>query len=118
MLMKNKPLYEQTINRLQSGTIKPDSSGRARLPTDLQTASVDGEIYVSQPSTNQIVVVFKTWRGKGNNMEGFLYANPPLGKSATQADYYGKQAISVGPVELTLGKQIDPNWHKVSYKLD
>lgn len=118
MLKKNKPLYEEAINRLQSGTIKADSSGSARLPTDLQAASVDGEIYVSHPSTNQIVVVFKMWRGKGNNMEGFLYANPPLGKSATQTDYYGKQTISVGPVELTLDKQIDPNWHKVSYKLD
>ena len=118
VLKKNKALYEQTINRLQSGMMKPDSVGRARLPVELQAASVDGEIYVSQTSTNQLVVVFKTWRGKGNNMEGFLYANPPLGKSATQTDYYGKQAISVGPVELTLEKQIDPNWHKVSYKLD
>ncbi len=116
--MKHKPLYEQTISRLQSGTIRPDSSGRARLPTDLQTASVDGEILVSQPSTNEIVVVFKTWCGKGENMEGFLYANPPLGESATQSDYYGKPVISVGPVEVTLDKEIDPNWHKVSYKLD
>lgn len=118
MLKKNKPLYEQSISRLESGTIKPDSSGRVRLPMDLRAASVDGEVYVSQLSTNQIVVVFKTWRGKGNNMEGFLYANPPLGKSSTQTDYYGKQVIRVGPVELTLDKQIDANWHKVSYKLD
>lgn len=118
VLNKNKPLYEQTIIRLQSGVLKPDEDGTVKLPPDLQVASVDGEIYVSRFSTNQIIVVFKTWRGKGNNMEGFLYAVPHVAKAAAKKDYYGKSVISIGPVELALEKQLDANWHKVSYKLD
>jgi hypothetical protein len=118
MLKKNRPLYEEAIHWLEAGAIKADSAGRVRLPMELQAASVDGEIYLFQPYTNQMVVVFKTWRGKGHNMEGFLYANPPLGESSTQTDYYGKQVISAGPIQLTLDKQIDAHWHKVSYKLD
>ena len=77
----NRPLYEKVIQRVQKGEIKSDQEkgvqvppgsvrlpSIAQLPPDLRESSVDGEIYVSRPSNNQLLVVFKTWSGKGNNM--------------------------------------------------
>lgn len=118
LLNEHKALYQQVIHAVQAGTIAPDPSGVARLPTDLQGASIGGNIYVSRPSGPQLIVVFKTWRGKGHNMEGFLFAAQPLGDSETRTNYYGQEVISIGPVELTLEKRLDTRWHKVSYKLD
>ncbi|MGD0262748.1 MAG: hypothetical protein ABSD29_23525 [Verrucomicrobiota bacterium] len=127
----NRPLYEQVIQGLRKGEIKteqekgvqiPEGSVRlpisARLPSVFQAASVGGEIYVSRPSTNQLLVVFKTWRGKGFNMEGFLYAAQPLSGAEITKDYYGHSVIVIGPMELVLEKQLDLNWYRVSYELD
>ena len=127
----NRPLYERVIQGVQIGQIKTDQEkgiqipqgsvrlpSSAQLPPDLREASVGGEIYVSRPSTNQLLVVFKTWRGKGFNMEGYLYAAKPLSAAEITKDYYGHSVVVIGPMEFVLEKQLDPNWYRVSYKLD
>ena len=127
----NLPRYRRVIRRVQDGGIKndqekgaqvPPESDRlpssAQLPPDLREASLGGEIYVYRPSTNQILVVFKTWRGKGRNMEGYLYAARPISATELSKDYYGDSVVVIDHLELVLGKQPDPNWYRVSYKLD
>ena len=127
----NRPLYERVIQRVQKGEIKTDQEkgvqippgsvrlpSTAQLPPDLGAASVGGEIYVSRASTNQLLVVFKTWRGKDFNMEGYLYAAKPLSAAEITKDYYGHSVVVIGPIDLVLEKQLDPNWYRVSYKLD
>ncbi len=79
---------------------------------------MDGEIYISRPSTNQLLVVFKTWRGKGLNMEGYFYATKPLSAAEINTDYYGHSVVAVGPMDLVLEKKLDANWYRVSHKLD
>ena len=126
-----RQLRERAIERVRNGEIKteqenglqvPQGSARlscsAQLPHDLQEASLDGLIYVSKPTTNQLIVVFKTWQGKGFNMEGFLYAAKPLSGAGVSKDYYGHSVVIIGPMELVLERQLDPNWYRVSYKLD
>jgi hypothetical protein len=130
-LKSNRSLYERVIQRVQKGEIKTDQEkgvqippgsvrlpSTAQLPSDLREASVDGEIYVSRPSTNQLLVVFNTWRGKGSNMEGYLYAAKPLSTAEISKDYYGHSVVVIGPMELVLEKQLEPSWYRVSYKLD
>jgi len=131
MSKSDQVLYQQVIDRIRAGKIKTDEENgikqpggsvrlpqSASLPSDLSTASSDGEIYIFRPSGGQLLVVFKTWRGKGYNLEGFLYVGHSLGTDDINKDAYGKQIITLGPIDLTLEKQLNPNWYRVSYKLD
>lgn len=90
----------------------------ARLPSDLWAASVDGEVYVYHSSAGKLVVVFKTWRGKGFNVEGFLYTTEPFGSTDITSNSYGHSIFIMNPIELTLEKKINSNWYRVSYRLD
>jgi hypothetical protein len=127
----NHALYLQTISRIKSGEIKTDEERgiktsidevrlpqSAVLPSDLSAASVDGEVYIFRPFHDQLLVVFKTWRGKGFNMEGYLYAAAPLRPQDTTNDVYGNKIIALGPIDLVLEKQIETNWYQVNYDLD
>jgi hypothetical protein len=128
---RNQRIYRRVIERVQNGEIKTDEekgvkipSGSirlpcsAQLPSSLLAATVDGEVYVSRPSAAQLIIVFKTWKGKGFNMVGFLYAAKPLSGAEITKDYYGHSVVVIGPMELVLEKQLDPNWYRVSHKLD
>lgn len=128
---KHLASYRDVIERVRKGEIKteqekgvaiPEGAVRlpvsAELPADLRAVSAGGEIYVFRPSTNQLIVVFKTWIGKSFNMEGFLYAAKPLSASEITKDYYGHSVVAIGPMELVLEKRLDPNWYRVGYKLD
>jgi hypothetical protein len=118
LLRKNRGLYDSVIAHVQAGALATNRSEPFQLPQEFAEASVDGEIYVSRPSTNQILVVFKTWRGKGRNMEGLLYASPTLPKQLLNRDTYGHSVVLVGGAELVVEKEMERNWYKVSYRLD
>lgn len=114
-----KSLFLKIIDQVQTGAIKEDASNVIRLPPDMKEASIDGELFISRPSTNeQLIVVFKTWQGKGNNMEGFLYAAMPLTNNEIKKDYYGQPVVSVNSIDLTLEKKLETGWYKISYRLD
>jgi hypothetical protein len=127
----NQDLYLKVVDGVNKGTIKtdaekgiviPDGSVRqpfsAQLPPNLRDASMNGEIYVLRPNAGHQVVIFKTWIGKGFNMEGFLYTSRRFTNSEIRKDYYGNSVFAVGPSEITLEKELDPNWYKVSRHLD
>lgn len=110
-------IYARVIEQLQSGRIPVRPDGIAALPSDLQAASKDGQVWVSS-NAGLLLVAFKTWRGKAFNMEGFLFCSRTLTPADVQRDYHGNSTITVGPAELTLEKQIDPQWYRVSRRLD
>ena len=127
----DKDLYLQVIARIRSGEIKTDGekgikplTGNIRLvesaslPADLQKASIDGNIYIFRSSPGQLFVIFKTWRGKGYNMKGWLYAAVPLESRDMINDAYGKSVIELGPMDLAPEKPVDKNWYRVSFNLD
>ena len=118
VLEQHEKLYLQVIERLKTGELKTGGAGDIQLPPELRSASVDGEVCVSQPSTNQMIVVFKTWRGKGANMEGFLYSEKPLSEDEIGKDYYGSSVIPIAGIEIVLEHRITPNWYRVNYRLD
>ena len=115
---KNRTVYLNAIGSLQSEKNQSNWSGVIRLPPKFSAASIDGEAVVSTAYTNNFIAVFKTWRGKGSNMEGYLYTSRPLGKSEIHTNYYGDPVLDVNSVDLVLGKQVQSNWYAVSFRLD
>jgi hypothetical protein len=123
MSKSDQDLCLKVIAHIKSGEIKTDGekgipppaggtrlAQSASLPSDLQKASIDGEIYIFRLSSPQLLVVFKTWQGKGFNMEGWLYATVPLGPHDIAKDAYGRSVITLGPMDLALEKQVNTNW--------
>jgi hypothetical protein len=128
----NQRLYNRVVDRVQSGEIKADTKERGVtshpgstylaqsviLPPDLKSASVNGEIYIFRTSPSQLFIIFSTWRGKGFNMEGFLYAAAPLTPPDIGKNSYGRKVVFLGPMELSLDQRLNANWYRVSYNLD
>ena len=108
----------EVIRLILSGQMSISPGGITTLPASLASASVGGEIYASSPSSGQMLIAFKDWIGKGRNMSGLLFCSRPLTSGDIEKDYYGEDVIQVGPIQLVLEKQIDPNWYEVSYGLD
>jgi hypothetical protein len=115
---QNRAICLKSIGYLQQQQMKTNWTGVVQLPAELHKASVDGEILVSSTYSNMFLVVFKTWRGKGSNMEGWLFASRPLIEPDVQKNYYGQKTVTVNGVDLVLGDQFDTNWFEVSYRLD
>jgi hypothetical protein len=113
-----KRIRMQVIAALQTGQMAIGPTGVVRLPPQFESASDYGEVYVSFLPNGQLLVAFKTWTGKGCNMEGILYCSQPLIPGTMVKDYYGNNTVEVGPVDLTIDGQIDRNWYWVSYRLD
>lgn len=122
LFRNNLSLYTRVLERIQKGNLKTEGEkgiripwGAVRLPEsaflphDSEAASAGGEIYVSRPGGGQLIVVFKTWRGKGFNMEGFLYAAKPIQTTDT---------VRIGPIKLSIERQMNQHWYRVSYRLD
>src|SRR5579864_5746954 len=72
-LGRRNQLYMAVIAGLKSGKIGTNPAGTVSLPPNLNSASVGGEVYVSSRPDGLLLVAFKTWRGKGRNMQGFLF---------------------------------------------
>ena len=127
-----RPSYQQVVGQVTSGKLAPDEYGVIRLPAELSSTSVDGKVYVSKSTSGSLLILFRTWRGKGSNLQGYLYCSAPLSAADTQKDYYGRTVIDLnGPVihgppgttpisrfECVLDKAIASNWYLVHYDLD
>lgn len=116
--VKQGGFCREVLDRLRDGRLAIPGNNVLVLPEELASASVDGEVYVAVPESDLLLVVFKTWRGKGHNMEGLLFASRPLRPTDMRLDYYGNSSIVIGPVPLVIDEEVDQNWYKVSYRLD
>jgi hypothetical protein len=113
-----KRLRMQVVEALKTGQVVIGPTGVVKLPPRFGSASEYGEVYASLLPNGQLFVAFKTWTGKGYNMEGLLYCSQPLTPGNMVKDYYGNNTVQVGPVDLTIEQQINSNWYQVSYRLD
>lgn len=116
-LARRRGVYAVIVTGLQKGELVPDASGTVALPKGLIAASVDGQVLVASRS-DLLLVVFKTWRGKACNMQGFLFASRPLQQADMRKDYYGNNTVLVGPAPLTVSGQLEPNWYLVTRSED
>lgn len=120
----NKELLNNVVNRVLSGELKEGNDGIVLLPTDLQSASVDGKVTVVRPDAKQTMIIFRTFIGRGNDMNGFLYTTIPLQKEQLNLvpgiDPNSKESlrIKINGLLYSLGAELDPHWHRLYYGQD
>lgn len=106
--MKFRPhQFESAVKIYTSGDIK-DEDGMVELPDALAGITVDGFMYVTKTTLDELFL-FVTWRGKGSNLRGYLY-------QASQG-HISSEAL-MGTIEV-LGPTIwDPGYGKIDIDIE
>lgn len=108
-----KPHYDKIVAALTAEDLVPDSSGRLRLPSQFPVVTIAREAYVSRKA-NELMVAFKCWSGRRNNMEGYLYSDARLADRLI-----GHQPeLRIGPLLVAVEQRIDDHWYLIAYRLD
>jgi hypothetical protein len=123
-----KPLRERAFDQqaaasvvmlVRNTTLTPDASGAITLPPALASNSLDGRVYVTIDSAGTTWILFPTWRGKGDNLAGYLYRSTSAsGPRPATITVNGPDSPNVRPMEYSIDKQIDPNWYHFYRDLD
>jgi hypothetical protein len=125
-LRGEKPFDQQAagsvVNLVLSSSLTPKSSGAITLPPALASNSLDGRVYVTVDSTGTTWILFPTWRGKGDNLAGYLYrSSQATGPRPATVTINGPDIASPGgtrSLEYTVDKQIDANWYHIYNDMD
>jgi hypothetical protein len=105
-----------------NNTLVPNTAGVVKLPGTLASNSCDGKVYVTVDSTGTTWVLFPTWRGKGRNIQGYLYrSTPSIGPPPAQITVIGPDIGAPtwsSSWQYTVESQLTPNWYRISFDLD
>ena len=96
----------------QSGKLKPDARGVIQLPSDLAHLSLGGQAFVTTNRTATWLLL-RTWRGKGANLTGYLYAPGPALKLGTDVSLTTDAAGVILSAECTVEKALGSSWYTV-----
>ncbi|MBS1793575.1 MAG: hypothetical protein JSS81_06965 [Acidobacteria bacterium] len=113
---------EPVARKIRDGELKPDSEGVIRVPKELAADLQTGEIYFERRADGLTLILFPTWRGRGRDVEGYLYCSREL----RAADFYAidwgaggvRQHLDVGPVKLLEVEPRRPHWYRAARRLD
>ena len=114
--------FEAVVSDIQSGVFVIHTNGAVRLDPKFAHLTPDEEIFVEKQADGSLFILFPTWYGRGQDLEGILYCSRAL----LPSDYYtidwgagGKQHIDVGGRDmLTVHDYKPPHWYNVSRRLD
>ena len=114
--------FAAVVEGLQSGQFPIPINGVFLLPQLLAGLTPKDEVFVERKSDGSLFMLFPTWYGRGNDLEGFLYCTRELKPS----DYYfidwgpgGKQQhIDVAGRDMLTVRTFRSHWYRVSRRLD
>jgi ABC-type multidrug transport system fused ATPase/permease subunit len=104
---------ERIAQGLQSGKLKPDSRGVVKLPSDLAMASIGGQAFTTTNRTAAIWLLCRTWRGKGANLTGYLYAPGQPLKLGSEVEVTTEGAGVIFYTEVTVERSLAGSWYVV-----
>jgi hypothetical protein len=103
---------ERITQDFQAGKLAPDPSGVIQLPPDLASASLGGKAFVTTNQTGRWLLL-RTWRGKGANLTGYLYAPGAALKLGTAVSLTTDAAGVMVSAECTVQKAVGGSWYTV-----
>ena len=127
---RDEHVTDQVMAAVQAGTLEP---GRALLPPQLESASIDGSVWIGARSDGRAWVYFPTWTGKDRNTAGYLWSSGPFvpGDSRPAATPGGPATMVIPgfcfddactqapePEPFTIESQLDDHWRFVRWSWD
>lgn len=111
-------------DQVLAGRLKLDPAGIVALPPAYRNLTTDGTLYVTRQPDGGTWILFVNWRGKGSNLEGYLFTSPnyffDVGSGPT-ARIVVPAVPPAGPSkieEVQVEEQVRPGWYRVSYSGD
>ncbi len=93
---------QQVVRRVEAGEIKPDVTGKANLPAEFQSASMNGQVWAGENADAGWLVGFPI--GNWKTVDLLLYAEKPVME--------GKKTLQMGATELTLARHVGGKWYE------
>lgn len=120
--MNSVSKYQTVVQQIEQGSLTANDAGVIQLPESLKNLAPRGEVYIERKPDNRLLILFPTGYGRGNDIEGYLYCSESLQPS----DYYQIEwgaggvgnHIDVAGWDMLTTENLQPNWYKVSRRLD
>lgn len=116
--------YQPIVQAIEGGTLTRITDGVIKLPPELAGITPRDEIYIEKKADGRMFVLFPTDYGRGDDLDGYLYCSGGL----LPSDYYSidwgagsggtQQHINVAGKQMLSVEEYQPNWYRVTRRLD
>jgi hypothetical protein len=113
--------YLRIVGEINAGRLKPDGRGMIVLPPSFHGETARDVVYSDRRPGGRLFVLFPTWYGRGDDIEGYVYVRGGLRNS----DFYdviwsGKPIafIDVASRQMLMVTSQSGDWAKVTRRLD
>jgi len=87
------------------------------LPRDFSGLTVDGKAFVTPRPAGQWVL-FRTWRGKGGNLHGYLFTSREVLKVGEEIEVVTMRSGKVGKCNVVVESKEDDSWYFVAWGME
>lgn len=106
----------EVVRLYLEGQLHPSGNGLVELPDSLATDSLK-HVYVTVRGEDRFVL-FRTWRGKGGNLDGCLYSTDTSLKVGQGISINRPSPRGIMEDELPVVDSFGGGWYRVFYNLD
>jgi hypothetical protein len=114
--------FDPVMRDIQAGTLVIPASGIVQLPRRFAGLTPRSEVFAAKKADGRLFILFPTWYGRGNDLEGYLYCSGVLQPS----DYYttdwgagGKHRhLKIAGRDMLTIRDYKPHWYSVTRRLD
>jgi hypothetical protein len=112
----------KTAEEIFHGERVPDEHGVVAIDAELNVYG--NNAYVTRKADGSMLVLFRTWQGKGSNLRGYLFTNGPPIEIGTEIGVITFSplgpdgGVPVGTAEVTVDKALRSECYQVSRSLD
>ena len=113
--------YESILEQIDNGTLVADTNGEIRLSAAYGNLVANNIIYVGRTSDGRPKVLFPTWLGRGNDLDGYLYVHGGIRAGDSYPAYWASGTelyVDVGPRKMLPFKAIKYEWYYITRRLD
>jgi hypothetical protein len=115
---------QQVADQVLAGKLRPDAAGIVTLPPQCRGMTEDGKLYVTRQPGGGTWILFVCWRGKGSNLEGYLFTSPSQFFDIGSGPTARIVVPTVPPAGLSKIEEVQveeparPGWYRVSCSMD
>lgn len=106
----------EVVRLYLEGRLNPDGDGFIELPASIATDSLK-HVYVTERCEDRFVL-FRTWTGKGGNIDGYLYSTNRALEVGQEVSINRPSPRGVTEDELPVVDSLGGRWYRVFYNLD
>jgi len=114
--------FAPVVQAIQSGQLSVQTNGIFRLPQRFAGLTPSDDVFVERRPDGVLFVLFPTWYGRRNDLEGFLYCARELQASNYYTIDWGaggkRQHIDVAGRDMLTVQNYRSHWYRVTRRLD